>query len=282
MKNRTLRSARGLLPGAILVLLAPSAAQAQNNTASTAASYVVNEGWINVDMGAMPNNQRWYAYSVVGGRSYCAEGRSNRTPTGSNDGETSVFRADGTTLIGRADNNRQEPGGGADLAATDNPGRVCYIAPVSEKNFMRVGNVGLAGTVRSYQWRVVETTQFCPWFFSGNGFEAFILIKNTTNAPILATVNLRNTAGSVIGTQTGTVPANGSLNFQVSDPAGFNLASASGSVEIAYGTDAAFGTDDNAQGRGGPGGLIANVSSLSFTGGVSFDTPAAPRQDFQR
>ena len=29
--------------------------------------------------------------------------------------------------------------------------------------------------------RAVETTLFCPWFISGNGFEAFILTRNTTN-----------------------------------------------------------------------------------------------------
>lgn len=278
MKNQT-----GLLLGALFVLLAPCAAQAQNNTSGTAAAYVVNEGWINVNMGASPNTERWYNYQVFAGRSYCVEGRSGKTPTGSNDGETSVFRGDGMTLIGRADDNRQEPGGGTDMNGNNNPGRVCYIAPASEANFMRVGNRGLDDTVNSYQWRVVDTTQFCPWFFSGSGFEAFILIKNTTNAPILATVNLRNTAGTVVGTQTATAPPNGSLNFQVSDPAGFNLASASGSVEIAYGSDATFGDMGNdTYGRGGPGGLIANVTSLSFTQGVSFDTPAAPRQDFQR
>ena len=280
MKNQTLR---GILLSGLFVLIAPCAAQAQNNTAATAASYVVNEGWINVDMGAAPNTQRWYLYSVYAGRSYCVEGRSERTPTGGNDGETTVYRSDGTTLIGRADDNRQEPGGGEGLGGTNNPGRVCYIALADEENFMRVGNFNLSPTVHSYRWRVVETTQFCPWFFSGSGFEAFILLKNTTNVPIRAKVNLRDTAGTILGTQTGTVPANGSFNLQVSDPAGFNLVSASGSVEIAYGTDTPFGiTTHNTYGRGGPGGLIANVTSLSFTGGVSFDTPAAPRQDWQR
>jgi len=215
--------------------------RAQNNSALTAASYVVNEGWVNVDMGAAPNTERWYVYSVTAGRSYCVEGIGERTPTDEPDGETTVFRADGTTAIGRADDNRQEPGGGAGSEAVFNGGRVCYVAPANERNYMRVGNVLLTALVHSYRWRVVETTQFCPWFFSGGGFEAFILIKNTTSAPILATVTLRDTAGTILGTQTATgPPANGSLNYQVSDPAGFNLAAASGSVEIAYGTDTPF------------------------------------------
>jgi hypothetical protein len=45
------------------------------------------------------------------------------------------------------------------------------------------------------------------------------------------------------------------------------LTSASGSVQIAH--------------TAPPGGLIANVTSLSFASGVSFDTPASPRQDFR-
>jgi hypothetical protein len=31
--------------------------------------------------------------------------------------------------------------------------------------------------------------------------------------------------------------------------------------------------------NGPPGSLVVNVTSLSFTLGVSFDTPASPRQD---
>jgi hypothetical protein len=62
---------------------------------------------------------------------------------------------------------------------------------------------------------------------------------------------------------------NGSYNLQVSapPPTGFALASAAGGVQIAH--------------DGPPGALIANVTSLSFGSGVSFDTPASPRQDFR-
>jgi hypothetical protein len=50
-------------------------------------------------------------------------------------------------------------------------------------------------------------------------------------------------------------------------PTGFALTSAAGGVQIAH--------------NGPPGALIANVTSLSFGSGVSFDTPASPRQDFR-
>ena len=48
-------------------------------------------------------------------------------------------------------------------------------------------------------------------------------------------------------------------------PTGFGISLASGGVSIAH--------------DGPPGSLIANVTSLSFSTGVSFDTPASPRQD---
>jgi hypothetical protein len=66
----------------------------------------------------------------------------------------------------------------------------------------------------------------------------------------------------------GIAPANGSFNLQVSAGGanGFGLASASGGVLIAH--------------DGPPGAVIANVTSMGFGSGVSFDTPASPRQDF--
>ncbi|HEY2945634.1 MAG TPA: hypothetical protein VGN09_24590 [Vicinamibacteria bacterium] len=279
--------------GLLCLVSLPLSVQAQNNTAATASTYMMNQGWINVNMGAAPNTQRWYAYGVVAGRSYCAEGIAEKTPTatgvGSYDGETSVFRADGTTLIGRVDDSVAEPGNSGTGAPGNgvpfNPGRVCYIAPATETNFIRVGNLNFGATVRSYQWRVIETTQFCPWFFSGSGFEAFILIKNTTNRDVRATVTLRDAAGTVLGTQAGTAPANGSFNLQVSaaPPTGFGLTAASGSVEIVYGPTVAPGPSfTNLLSVGAPGSLIANVTTLSFVSGVSFDTPAAPRQDWTR
>jgi hypothetical protein len=274
--------------GLTCLMALPLSARAQNNTPATASIYQTNQGWINVSTGAAPNTERWYRYGVVAGRSYCAEGAAEVTPTAtgpsSYDGETSVFRADGTTLIGRANDAITEPGNSdtGGVAVPPNPGRVCYVAPATEVNFIRVGNVGLGATPTAYQWRVVETTQFCPWFFSGSGFEAFILIRNTTSTDVSATVTLRDTAGTVLGTQTGTVPANGSFNLQVSapPPVGFGLASASGNVTIAYGPT--VGGNINGVSSGAPGALIANVTSLSFGQGVSFDTPAGPRQDWTR
>ena len=191
-----------------------------------------------------------------------------------------VFRADGTTNIAAEDDYTLEPGN--TLYVT--PGRVCYIADENSVHYARLSNNFLGPATRNYRWRVEDTTLFCPWFFSGGGFEAFVLIRNTTNFGVKATVSLRNTAGVIIGTRTGVVPANGSFNLQVSaaPPNGFGIATANGSVEIAYGANLPFAAGfNNGWTAGAPGAIVANVKSLSFGQGVSFDTPATPRQDWR-
>jgi hypothetical protein len=191
-----------------------------------------------------------------------------------------VRRENQTTVIGVGDDISgpvSDPGFDNERAT---PGRVCYVAPATENNYVQVSNCCGATTGTNpytYQFRVVETTLFCPWFFSGGGFEAFVLIRNTTATTVRATVTLRSPTGVLLGTQTSNVGPSSSFNLQVSAaaPGGFGLASANGSVEVAF------------QGPstgiiGAPGSLLANVTSLSFGQGVSFDTPMAPRQDWQR
>jgi hypothetical protein len=188
---------------------------------------------------------------------------NGRSDTSVRDTILTVYRANGTTSIGINDDIDGEPGGGL-------LSRVCYIAPASEDNVARV-TAGTNGTPGGFRVRMVETTLFCPWFgplFSGSGFETFILIKNTTGAAHGATVTLVGAAGVVMGSpQTGVVPADGSYNLQVSapPPIGFGLSGVSGGLWIAH--------------DGPPGGVIANVTTLNFGSGVSYDTPAVPRLD---
>ena len=271
------------LLGVCLVMVPLSASAQVNTTAGNASPYKPGEGWINVNIDAA-NLQRWYGYDVVAGRSYCVEGVSESTPTAvSYDGDTYIYRGDGTTQIAGNDDYFTETSGGGGLFV--NPGRVCYISDENGSHLARLSNHNLGTNTRSYRWRVEDTTLFCPWFFSGSGFEAFVLIRNTTASAIKATVTLRNTAGAVVGPpQTATVPANGSFNLQVSaaPPNGFGLAAASGSVEIAYGSTQAFAPGASSNwAAGAPGSVVANVTSLSFGQGVSFDTPANPRQDWR-
>jgi hypothetical protein len=238
----------------------PVSALAENNTAPLAKNVLI--GSISTDaLGAAPADQNWFRYQVKAGRSYCVEVDNGEAETSIRDTVLAVLRADGTTSIGTNDDVTDEPA--ASLLS-----RFCYIATASEDNLAEVtaGGTGTAGTFRV---RIVDTTLFCPWFFSGSTFEAFILVKNTTTTARSATVTLYSPTGTIVGTQTGTAPVNGSYNLQVSapSPTGFGLSSANGGVQIAH--------------NGPPGALIANVTSLSFTSGVSFDTPASPRQDFR-
>jgi len=233
-----------------------------NNTAAMAKTILV--GSTSTDtLGTAPNDENWFRFGVQAGRSFCVEVDNGKDDTSIRDTILSVYRADGTTIIGDDDDIPDEPGGVL-------LSRVCYVAPASEDNVARV-TAGAGGTPGGIRVRVVETTLFCPWFgplFSGSGFETFILIKNTTAAAHSATVTLTGAGGAVVGSpQTGTAPANGSYNLQVSapSPTGFGLSGVSGGLWIAH--------------DGPPGGVIANVTTLNFGSGVSFDTPAAPRLD---
>jgi hypothetical protein len=173
----------------------------------------------------------------------------------------------GQFSIGFSDDAGTEPSDVGDGAAGVEHGasRLCWIASLGEtKGYLRLWDYDAAVDRR---FRITDTSLWAPWFFSGSGFEAFILIKNTTNQSRQVAVTLYNTAGTPTGTATATIPANGSLNYQVSG-APFSLPLATGTVQISH--DAA------------PGGLVAGVTSLSFGSGVSFDVAASPRQDFRQ
>jgi len=245
---------------AALVIL-PATARAENNTLAAAKNVLI--GSISTDaLGAAPADQNWFRYSTVAGRSYCVEVDNGESETSVRDTAVTVIASDTTTTIGSNDDVADEPA--ASLLS-----RFCYIATGGD-NYANVTDGVVGAAAGTFRFRVIDTTMFCPWFFSGNGYEAFILIKNTTGAARQAKVSLYDPAGAALGTpQTGNLTANGSFNLVVSaaSPTGFGLASAFGGVTIAH--------------DGPPGAMIANVTSLNFNLGISFDTPASPRQDYR-
>ena len=121
----------------VCLVMVPLSASAQaNTTAGNATPYKPGQGWITVNIDAA-NLQRWYGYDVVAGRSYCVEGVSESAPTMvSYDGDTFVFRADGTTPIGANDDYFTETSGGGWCCT--NPGRVCYISDESGSHLARL------------------------------------------------------------------------------------------------------------------------------------------------
>jgi hypothetical protein len=240
-----------------------SATDTDNLSAPQPAKDVLIGSTSSGTLGGAPFDFNWFRYRVRAGRSYCVEVDNGAADTSIRDPFLAVYHADASTFIGQNDDIDGDEPGGHFLS------RVCYIATATEDNLALVSATA-ANIAGGFRLRVVDTTLFCPWFFSGSGFEAFVLIKNTTSTPHTARVTLSSPSGVAVSSPaTGSVPGNGSYNLQVSapPPTGFGLASANGGVFIAH--------------DGPPGSLIANVTSLSFSSGVSFDTPAAPRQDFR-
>jgi hypothetical protein len=233
-----------------------------NNTPALAKDVLI--GSVSTDtLGAVPQDHNFFRYRATAGRSYCVEVDNGRTETTVLDTFLTVYQADGTTPIGANDNIADEPGG--PLLS-----RVCYIATVTEDNLADETSAP-GGDPGVFRVRVVDTTTFAPWFFASSSYESFILIKNTTGAAHNVTVTLLDVTGApAAAPQGGVMPANGSHNFQISQPppVGFGVTSVSGGVLIAH--------------DGPPGAVSASVTSIDFTSGVSFDTPAYPRLDPRR
>lgn len=256
-----------LFGGALLTLSAP-ASFADNLTIGTAANYVIGQGWVTTTaVMSVPagTDGRYYKFGVVPQRSYCAE--TATADFGNDDTDTGLgLYNSAQSLIGFSDDAGTEPSDAGDGGASGHgASRICWIANLGEtKEYLRLFDYVSAVDRR---FRIADTSLWAPWFFSGSGFEAFILIKNTTNQPRTAVVTLYSTAGIPLGSASAVIPANGSLNYQVSG-APFALASATGTVQISH--------------NAAPGGLVASVTSLSFGNGVSFDVAASPRQDFRQ
>lgn len=248
---------RVALGAGLLVLLAVSA------HADTIPQYVVGQGWITINSTFATHT---YRIGVVLGRSYCAETAVADFGLDAAISGLKVGDHNFNTIVPFRDSYASEPS--ADISpGSFGPSRVCWISHVAEGpvNYVVENDISADGVPRKF--RVVDTTLWCPWFFSGSGFEAFVLIKNTTNIPLHLWVELRNPAGTYIGTpyQGFLIPADGSVNFQLSGPP-FNQTNASGAILISH--------------DGPPGALVANTTSLSFGQGVSFDTPFSSRVDF--
>jgi hypothetical protein len=136
-----------------------------------------------------------------------------------------------------------------------------YTATTNLNYFVRATNSITPGTLRV---AMVETTLFSPWYFvnSVSGYEAFVEMKNTT----AGAVTVKVTALAANGTQAGTpstvsIPANG--NTFVAVGSGLGAPDGSGGVQITH--------------NGAPGAIVANVTTLSGSTGLSFDSPATPR-----
>jgi hypothetical protein len=234
-----------LLGGLCLVA---SFAQGDNTTSGTAVRLTI--GQIPVYFNLVDNAaQKWYDIQPRPGRSYCVGMTSAEFETNQGDSVLTVLRSDGTTVVTSNDDIFTEPD--ADLQS-----RTCFIWPAAAGNQGFIKATQLTNAIRYYHLRIVETTMFCPWFFIAGDYNAFTLIRNTTDTSVSATVNWRNSAGAIVGTTNVAIPANGDLALNAATFFS-GATTANGSVEIVH--------DASEQ------ALVASTTTLSATTGLGFD-----------
>jgi hypothetical protein len=236
------------MSSAVLVLL-PATVHAQNTSFGSAVHLLVGQSPVRVTL-PTATPVRFYDAVVVGQRSYCAEASGSENEINPTDPTLTVYAADQTTTLGSDTGTTVEPKG---LTAS----RVCFIAPASGLIYIRIQpESGFED--REYTLRIVETTLYTNWFFVGDDYSSFTLIRNTTNTPVSYKIFWRNLAGGGLGVpQLGSIPANGvaALDARAISQA---IAAISGSVEIAH--------------TGSPEALIGTQTTLSGGTGLSFDT----------
>jgi len=138
-----------------------------------------------------------------------------------------------------------------------------YQPTTSGSYYVRVANS--SGSVQSINVMVIENTLFSPWWYvaPSSGYDSWTQVRNNTAQSMPVTVRAYTNTGSIAGTTTQILPANGTILVQVSTlaPAG-----GAGSMSIAY--------------DGPPGSIAANTTTLSGATGLSFDSPFTPRMNW--
>lgn len=232
-----------------LLLLGAPPAWGENTTPATSAHLTVGQPPVRVPIDGT-TTERWYDVQLRIGRSYCVSVTTADNETNPGDPAVTVFQSDGATQIASNDNIVTEPA--ALLQA-----RACFIHPSGATTEAKIRVTHNDGAVsRTYFLRAVETTLFCPWFFIGEDYQAFSLLRNTTDASVSVTVTWRNLAGTVLATTTTTASANGTLALNARDFFGPEV-SPNGSVEVAHN-----GSEEAIQG---------STTTLSGTTGLAFD-----------
>jgi hypothetical protein len=245
--------------------LIPSAASAQGNVSFGAAHSLVPGGTPAEAMVDTVHTHRWYSFTSVAGRSYCVETQGGvhfdtSATAWTNDTKIEVWGENAEGHLGTAIGNSVDPATepfGQHLAS------FCWVAPATERTFFSVSAYADDQTF-NFRVRVVETTMFSPWFFVGGSYNAFTVLRNTTNSTIPFTINWRNGAGAIVGTVSGTLPPNGGSFYPaaaVENPG--VIAAGNGTVEIVF--------------VGSPQAIVANTTVLSNTTGLSFDAPFTQR-----
>ena len=251
------RFTTGLMIAGAMLAFTPARGWTQNTTAGGA----VRDQHIGQQLTSFldsTTSERWYLYQVRSGRSYCVEVGAYEFETNTSghiaDPVVTVYQSNATTVIGTSDDTAQEPD-------SYRGSRVCFI---NNQTLIYVKVTPFSSTTgHYYTLRFVETSLWASWFFVGGDYNSFVLLRNTTSETVSYSINWRNAAGTITGTTSGTVPPNGALGLNgrsfVNPAINFN-----GTVEIYH--------------SGSPEALVGQVTSLSATTGLGYDSALFQRK----
>ena len=241
--NCQLRSFVGLIAFAAFL---PAIASAQVANSSFGASVHLLVGQTPVRASLANAGQAFYDVPVVSTRSYCAEATASDTEQNATQASVLVFKGDKATNVG-TEGNMLEPRG---LAAS----RICFIAPTTDTYYIQLTNMA-AGTVE-YSLRFVETTLWSNWAYTGCcGYQAYSILRNTTNTPLSIDLRFFDTNGNQLGARLNqNVAANGVYYVNSGDVVGQTVST----VQVAH--------------AGSPEAIVGSETTLSAATGLSFDT----------
>jgi hypothetical protein len=239
--------------------VAPAAALAQNDSHQAAANLTTNGPSIQQFYNTA-NPERWYRYKVAAGQSYCVEAGTAFTENQHVDTFIEVFESDGTTLIDRNDDAEGEPD-------SYRGSRLCYTANASAAfDLVKVRSHSIAASANPtrFQVRVTSNMLYNPWWFTHDGFESYITLRNTTSSPVAITVNVRDLSGALVGAPLGrTLAANAGAVIAIRST--FGVLSGSGSVDIAS--------------NAAPGAVVGSITTVNHAkGDTASDRPFTLRQ----
>ena len=110
---------------------------------------------------------------------------------------------------------------------------------------------------------VRETTLFSPWFAASPTYNAYYEIHNTTNQPVLVTLQALGSSGTLVGiAYEFTIPARATVFKRAVEDLQVTLGAVGGTMLTHAG---AFGA------------IVANTTTVSDSTGLSFDAPFTPR-----
>jgi hypothetical protein len=245
------------IASALAVVLGPTLASAQNTTAGTAFRLLVGQSPVRFSLTAA-TTERWFDFQSRAGRSYCIEVSNTDDGSGGSlvqaDPTVAVYSdAAGTASIGANNDIETEPDGAFQS-------RVCFISTAAHDGRIKVTDA-TAGTAY-YYIRIVESTLWSSWFFQGGDYNSFVLARNTTDGTCHAKITWRTSSGVVAGaTDTLTVAAHAGIG---TNSKSFVPTAINGTVEIAHDCS--------------PEALVGQMTSLSASTGLGFDSPLLQRR----